>query len=74
MGQEIKVYTHVHVREDAMDIYGFATVMELNCYKMLTGVSGVGPKGWFGNFVGINTGTSSNSYCYKRQQDVNREL
>ena len=44
MGQEIKVYTHVHVREDAMDIYGFATVMELNCYKMLTGVSGVGPK------------------------------
>ena len=44
MGQEIKVYTYVHVREDAMDIYGFATVMELNCYKMLTGVSGVGPK------------------------------
>ena len=44
MGQEIKVYTYVHVREDAMDIYGFATVMELNCYKMLTGVSGAGPK------------------------------
>ena len=44
MGQEIKVYTYVHVREDAMDIYGFATVMELNCYKMSTVVSGVGPK------------------------------
>ena len=39
-----EAYTYVHVREDAMDIYGFATVMELNCYKMLTGVSGVGPK------------------------------
>ena len=58
MGQEIKVYTYVHVREDAMDIYGFATVMELNCYKMLTGVSGVGPK------VGLD--------CHKRQQSVNQ--
>lgn len=44
LGQEVKVFTHVNVREDAMDIYGFATVLELNCYKMLTGVSGVGPK------------------------------
>ncbi len=44
VGQEVKIYTHMHVREDAMDLYGFITVMELNCYKMLTGVSGVGPK------------------------------
>ena len=34
----------MHVREDALDIYGFSTTIELNCYKILTGVSGVGPK------------------------------
>ena len=44
LGQEVKIFTHMNVREDAMDLYGFAAQTELNCYKMLTGVSGVGPK------------------------------
>lgn len=44
VGQEVKIYTHMYVREDAMDLYGFSTMIELNCFKMLTGVSGVGPK------------------------------
>jgi holliday junction DNA helicase RuvA len=43
-GEEVKLFTHLHVREDALDLFGFATMMELNCFKMLTGVSGVGPK------------------------------
>ena len=42
--QEITVYTYLHVKEDAMDLYGFATEEELSTFKMLLSVSGVGPK------------------------------
>ena len=43
-GKEAKLYTYLNVREDAMELYGFATENELNCFRMLIGVSGVGPK------------------------------
>ena len=35
LGQEVKVFTHVNVREDAMDLYAFATVAELDAFKLL---------------------------------------
>ena len=38
------LYTHLNVREDALDLFGFATQAELNCFKLLTAISGVGPK------------------------------
>jgi len=44
VGQEGKLYTHLNVREDAMELYGFASENERNCFQMLIGVSGVGPK------------------------------
>lgn len=44
LGELCTLYTHLNVREDALDLFGFATKSELNCFKMLTGVSGVGPK------------------------------
>ena len=43
-GQRGKVYTYLNVGEDVFDLYGFATQQELNSFKMLIGVSGVGPK------------------------------
>jgi Holliday junction DNA helicase RuvA len=43
-GERARLYTHCYVREDAFDIYGFATRTELNSFKMLLGISGVGPK------------------------------
>lgn len=43
-GEEALFYTYLHVREDAMELYGFAAEEELSCYKMLTSISGVGPK------------------------------
>ena len=43
-GKPAKLYTHLNVREDAMELYGFATENELNCFRLLIGVSGVGPK------------------------------
>ena len=44
IGETATVYTHLNVREDALDLYGFSTKSELNGYKMLTTISGVGPK------------------------------
>lgn len=43
-GQAAKLYTYLNVREDAVDLYGFFSENELNCFQMLTSVSGVGPK------------------------------
>lgn len=43
-GQRGKVYTYLHVGEGIFDLYGFATQNELNSFKLLLGVSGVGPK------------------------------
>lgn len=44
LGEVATLYTHLNVREDAIELYGFSTMTEQNCYKLLTGVSGVGPK------------------------------
>ena len=43
-GTNATVYTYLNVREDAMELYGFATQTELDAYKQLITVSGVGPK------------------------------
>ena len=44
VGEKAKLFTHLNVREDAMELYGFSTENECNCFRMLIGVSGVGPK------------------------------
>ena len=41
---EVMLYTHLSVREDAVELFGFATKEELKSFRMLIGVSGVGPK------------------------------
>ncbi len=43
-GEKAKLYTYLHVREEIFEIYGFASQDELNSFKMLIAVSGVGPK------------------------------
>lgn len=43
-GEEVMLFTYLNVREDAMDLFGFYSKEELSCYKMLTAISGVGPK------------------------------
>ena len=44
VGKELFLYTHLSVREDAMDIYGFSELEELNTFKLITSVNGVGAK------------------------------
>ena len=43
-GEEVKLYTWLHVREDAMQLYGFYTKDDLDVFRMLLNVSGIGPK------------------------------
>ena len=44
VGEEVLLYTILNVREDAVDLFGFADRSELACFKLLTSVNGVGPK------------------------------
>ena len=44
VGESAKLYTHLYVREEIFELYGFATEEEKNCFLELIGVSGVGPK------------------------------
>lgn len=44
MGERAKLYTYLHVREELVELYGFSSENELNCFQLLIGVSGVGPK------------------------------
>lgn len=43
-GERAKLYTYMNVREDAVELFGFASQSELHSFKLLLGVSGVGPK------------------------------
>ncbi len=43
-GQPVELFTHLHVRENELALYGFASEEELALFEMLLGVSGVGPK------------------------------
>lgn len=44
VGETAKIFTHLHIREDAWDIYGFSNQVELDFFSKLISVSGVGPK------------------------------
>ena len=44
IGQEIKIYTHMHVREDDVSLFGFLSKEEKEAFKLLIGVNGIGPK------------------------------
>lgn len=45
IGEEVKIYTYHYVREDAILLYGFLSREDVRIFKMLIGVSGIGPKG-----------------------------
>ena len=43
-GEAVKLFSHLHVREDALELYGFLSEEELRFFELLISVSGVGPK------------------------------
>lgn len=44
VGSEVNLFTHLSVREDAMDLFGFASQAELDSFRLLISVSGIGPR------------------------------
>lgn len=44
VGDKVKVYTYLHVREDGIELFGFYSMEEHSSFQLLTSVSGVGPK------------------------------
>ncbi len=44
MGKPVFLYTYMAVRDDGLDLFGFAESEEMECFKKITSVSGVGPK------------------------------
>ena len=52
-GDEVKLYTHLHVREDAMQLFGFLTKDDLHTFQLLLGVNGIGPKAALGILCGL---------------------
>lgn len=45
VGSEVKIFTYLHVKEDALTLYGFLTKDDIKVFQLLLGVSGIGPKG-----------------------------
>lgn len=54
-GELVKVYTYLHVRGDAIQIFGFLSKDELEVFKLLLNVNGIGPKGALGILSAIST-------------------
>lgn len=52
-GDEVKLHTYLNVREDAMQLFGFLTRDDLNTFKLLLGVNGIGPKVALGVLSGL---------------------
>lgn len=50
-GDQKRLYTYTHVREDILELYGFAEFSELKLFELLIGVSGIGPKTCLGIFA-----------------------
>lgn len=55
IGQEVKIHTYMYVREDAVNLYGFLTRDDLEVFKLLITVSGIGPKGACGILSVLST-------------------
>lgn len=53
IGQELKIHTYFHVKEDAMQLFGFLVKDDLEMFKLLLTVNGIGPKGALGVLSGI---------------------
>lgn len=52
-GDEVKIHTYLNVREDAMQLFGFLSKDDLNTFKLLLGVNGIGPKAALGILGGL---------------------
>lgn len=53
-GEEVKIHTHLNVKEDAIQLFGFLSRDELDTFRLLLGVNGIGPKAALGILSGLS--------------------
>lgn len=53
-GQNVEIFTHQYIKEDALDLYGFRSMDELEMFELLLSISGVGPKSALGILAAAN--------------------
>ena len=53
-GDQVEIYTYLHVKEDAMQLYGFFSEDDLDVFKLLLGVNGIGPRAALGILSGLS--------------------
>ena len=77
MGEDVKVHTYFSVREDAMKLYGFRAKDDLQMFKLLLGVNGVGPKAALGVLAGITADelrfailSGDAYYCFCKKEEL----
>jgi holliday junction DNA helicase RuvA len=61
VGAETKILTHLHVREDAITLFGFVTIQERELFELLLSISGIGPKMAIGILSSITVDEFRNS-------------
>src|SRR5574342_491050 len=67
LGENASLYTHLHVREDALQLFGFATAAEKQLFQYLLSVTGIGPK----VAQSILSGCSVETFCrYIAQNEI----
>lgn len=69
VGAQVALRVHTHVREDALQLFGFATALELTLFERLIGISGIGPKVALGVLSGIEPADFVRAI---RQSDIGR--
>ena len=69
-GQQVKILIHTHVREDALQLFGFATALERRFFKALIKISGVGAK----MALTILSGITAETFARYVQQDDSKAL
>lgn len=68
VGAEVLLHTHLHVREDALVLFGFATSQELQAFDLLLTVTGVGPKVAMGVLGGITPDDFLRAVAFQDQE------
>ena len=71
---EFKLYTYLHVKEDAMQLYGFISKEEQEMFELLIGVSGIGPKGALGILSALSMDTLRFAIMHRMQRRLQRHL
>lgn len=71
-GEELTLFVHTHVREDALDLYGFETRDQLEAFEMLIAVSGVGPKAGLGIVGTLSAGELEEAILAGDDKEISR--